>query len=87
MQTIKDLKKKMIIGQTMTLLQFGSQAEHKYLNVPRKIILVNSKSVKFTLGSWLDFPTREEVEFISENEIVIRYKEMKHIPLRYKIGE
>lgn len=42
MKTLSDLKRRLKIGTTLTLID-SSNCSHKYLNIPRKIVDITSK--------------------------------------------
>jgi hypothetical protein len=93
MKTLKDLKDRLKVGETLTLIYFGGN-QHAGLNIPRKIIKVQSNAIQLEGingkdGSWVYFPRRCEVEFheTNENKFRIHFKDMAQFPMVYYIGE
>lgn len=74
MKTLADLKRALTLGTKITLVAAPDMPSHKFLNVPRFVIKVQSKCVALhsdpdatKQGSYLDFPRAHLVEFIGES--------------------
>ena len=74
MKILADIKRRMTIGTKMTLID-SSMKNHRYLNLPRKIDLVQSNAVRFSGGSYLQYPKANEVSIIDDNTFRIEWTE------------
>jgi len=83
MRKLSDFKK-LWIGTTLMLIDSDSR-NHKLLNIPRKIIIKQTNSIKFEGGSWLEYPKASECEFLNSDTIKINWDKERWYYLTYKI--
>jgi hypothetical protein len=68
-ETWTSLQRRLNVGIPFTLISFPGN--HKYLNIPRKIIKRQSNGIQFAGGSWLQFPPAKEIRVDSEIEFSV----------------
>lgn len=73
MKTLADLKRKMTLGTTVTMVKHDWMPNGELINLPRKIKTVQSNGVQFEphkegkQGSWLTWHKASEYRFLNEN--------------------
>lgn len=88
MKSLADLRRAIKVGTTVTLV--ASNKSHKYLNVPRKVVLVNT--VGFALlpdttdtgasPSYLSWPKARELRFAHDDEFTVT---LSYVTLTYEV--
>lgn len=61
MKTFADVKRALQVGVTVTMVRHDWYPNGKLMNVPRKVIKVQSNGVQFEGGSWLHFPKASDI--------------------------
>lgn len=65
-ENIAQFKRHLLEGKSMTLIDYkwnGKSEPHKYLNIERKPVKVQTNAVKFEGGSWLQYPKATQTIF------------------------
>lgn len=68
-ENMAQFKKYLLAGNPVTLIDYqwnGKSEPHKYLNIPRKPIKVQTNAVKFEGGSWLQYPKASQCQFTND---------------------
>jgi hypothetical protein len=74
MKTFADLKRDLQVGRSLTLT-FSGVGKHKYLDVPRFVVKIQSNGVYLnedkdaTTGSFLDLPRASQVEYFEDGRL------------------
>mgnify|MGYP006910659420 CR=1 FL=1 len=88
------IKKLLTLGTELEVLQYeyreGEVEPHKYQNIGRKIDKVQTNSIRFKGGSWLEFGKASESEWVNEEEMIFKCWNTnqewgKNLILTYKI--
>lgn len=75
MKTLADLKRTLTVGTRLTLID-TNMVGHKYLNITRAIEKVQTNSIKFEGGSWLEFGKAADYT-INDREFTQTFPEFK----------
>ena len=67
MKTFADIKRKLKLGESLTMIRHDWYPAGKLLNVERKIIKRQSNGIQFEGGSWLFFDGKAS-DYIGTNE-------------------
>ena len=93
--TVTQLKRTVKVGDVWTLT-YADVPNHKYLNVPREVKVIQSNSIAFTLvgdptsrKSWLDWPSAANFEAIENGFRIYDDCNQQHkrlLILEYRFG-
>ena len=78
MKNFADIKRKLVEGNSLTMIRHDWYPEGKNMNLPRKIVKRQTNAIQFEGGSWL-YLDRKASEYIpiSENTFLVQLEPNK----------
>jgi hypothetical protein len=79
MKTFTDIKKRFVLGQSLTMLEHSSPLAGGLVGIPRKIKTVQSNAIQFEphvegkQGSWLQYPKASAVTILDNDSFKIDF--------------
>ena len=82
MKTWADVKRRMSVGTTLTLISFPGN--HKFLNVPRKITVRQTNAVCFAGGSWLRIESAKNIRIEGDDTFSVLLDPTRDLWMTYR---
>lgn len=73
MKTFADLKRKLVVGVTVTMTHhWWEQGRSPLVGIPRKITIKQTNALQFEGGSWLFWPKATQINIINDKEFSVQ---------------
>jgi hypothetical protein len=86
MKTFADIKRRLNVGVSLTMVRHDWYPTNKLMNNPRKIITRQVNAIEFENGSWLHFPKANEVRIVSDNAFEVKLNPDEDVWMGYQFN-
>ena len=86
MRNLTDIKRRLKVGNIVTMTQHDNYPHGELIGVPREIEHVQSNAIRFTGGSWLYWPRAKDITIEDHDKFSVMLNPAKQTKMHYQIN-